>query len=157
MRYSQHMEQYPPGVSESDRVVLFDGQCVMCSASARFLANIDRRHEFILGTVQSREGRAILLWHDLPTETCSSFVLCEGPKYYLKSSACIRIAKRLRFPWNLGAVIWIIPRPVRDWLYDFVARNRYRFFGRTEQCVVLKSDGGVRLLSPSQQERRRDT
>jgi predicted DCC family thiol-disulfide oxidoreductase YuxK len=82
----------------------------------------------------------------LPLDTYASFVLSEGPRLYLKSAALVRIARRLGFPWNLAAALWIVPFPIRDWFYDLIARNRYRLFGKREQCVVLQSDD-VRFLS----------
>ena len=146
------MESHPPGVSASDRVVLFDGVCVMCSAGARLLKRIDRGHIFTLGTVQSDEGRIILQWHGLPTESYSSFVLSEGSRSYTKSAALIRIVTALGFPWSLAGVMWVIPRPIRDWFYDLVARNRYRLFGTRQQCVVLDQTDGTRLLSSNKKK-----
>src|SRR6187200_628624 len=141
------MEHLPPGVSATDRVVLFDGMCVLCNAGARLLVRIDRRRVFTLGTVQSPEGGAVLAWHGLPADSYSSFVLSEGSRLYLRSAAVVRIARRLGFPWNLAAALWIVPRPIRDWAYDLIARNRYRLFGRRDECVVLQPGEGVRLLS----------
>ncbi len=150
------MEKLPPGISTSDRVVLFDGECVMCNAAAQLLIRADKRRVFMLGTVQSPEGRAVLLWHDLPTEVYSSFILSEGSRLYLKSSALIRICRQLGFPWNLLATFWILPKPLRDRLYDLIAKHRYRIFGRRDQCVVLDPADGVRLLSPRSAGARRD-
>jgi predicted DCC family thiol-disulfide oxidoreductase YuxK len=89
----------------------------------------------------------MLVRHGLPVDSFESFVLCEGSQVYLRSTAYIRIAKRLRFPWKLAAAIWIVPRPLRDRLYDLIARHRYRWFGRREHCMVLASGRSVRLLS----------
>lgn len=143
------MTGLPPGVSAADRVVLFDGECVMCSAGAQALMRLDRRRRFKLGTVQSPEGKRILAWHGLPTESFDTFVLVEGPRLYVRSAAYVRIVARLDFPWNLAAVIWVIPRPARDWLYDTIARNRFRLFGRRDRCIVLTPDHQARLLSKS--------
>jgi predicted DCC family thiol-disulfide oxidoreductase YuxK len=143
----------PPGVSATDRVVLFDGECVICSAGAQALIRLDRRRLFKLGAVQSPEGQRILAWHGLPTELFDTFVLSEGPHLYVRSTAYVRIVARLGFPWNLAAIIWVIPRPLRDWLYDRVAQNRFRLFGKRERCVVLTPDHKARLLSAPPSER----
>jgi predicted DCC family thiol-disulfide oxidoreductase YuxK len=150
------MESLPPRVSASDRVVLFDGECVMCSAGATFLLRVDKRRIFTLGTVQSPEGSAILAWHGLPTKTYTSFILCEGSRHYAKSAAFVRVVARLGFPWNLVAALWVVPRPVRDWLYDLVAKNRYRLFGKREHCIVLDPTDGARLLSTHSRGAHRD-
>lgn len=136
----------PPGLSENDKVVLFDGECVLCSAGAQWLIRIDKSRRFRLGAVQSPEGQALLAWHGLPTQSFDSFVLSEGGRLYLRSTAYVRIVARLGFPWNLAAIVWVIPRPLRDWLYDRVAQGRYRLFGRRDHCVVLTPDHESRLL-----------
>lgn len=119
----------------------------MCSAGARLLMQADKHRVFKLGTVQSPEGRAILEWYGLPTENFSSFVLSEGARLYTQSTATVRIASQLGFPWKLAAVLWLIPRPLRDWGYRLVAANRYRLFGQREQCVLLTPDHARRLLT----------
>ncbi len=141
------MTNLPPGILVSDKVVLFDGECVMCSSGAQALMRFDRQRLFKLGTVQSPEGKCILAWHGLPTESFDTFVLAEGPRLYVRSTAYVRIVSQLSFPWNLASVIWIIPRPIRDWLYDRIARNRFRLFGKRDQCIVLTADHQSRLLS----------
>ncbi len=143
------MTDLPPGVSATDMVVLFDGECVMCSSGAQALIRFDKRRRFKLGTVQSPEGQRILAWHGLPTESFDTFILSEGPRLYVRSSAYVRIVARLQFPWNLASIIWVIPRPLRDWLYDKIAQNRFRFFPKREQCIVLTQDHKDRLISTS--------
>ena len=141
------MTELPPGVSATDKVVLFDGECVMCSSGAQLLIRIDRQRLFKLGAIQSPEGQRILTWHGLPTESITTFVLTEGPRLYVRSTAYVRIAAQLGFPWNVASIIWIIPRPLRDWLYDKIAQNRFRLFGKREQCIQLNPDHKDRLLS----------
>ena len=151
-RHALPMADLPPGVLATDKVVLFDGECVMCSSGAQALIRVDRRRLFKLGTVQSPEGQRILLWHGLPTKSFETFVLSEGPHLYVRSTAYIRIVARLGFPWNLAAIIWLIPRTLRDWLYDKVAQNRFRIFPKREQCILLTPDHQARLLSTPTKE-----
>ncbi len=143
----------PPGISETDKVVLFDGECVMCSSAAQRLIRLDRGRQFKLGTVQSPEGQRLLKWHGQPTQVFDTFILSEGGRLYVRSTAYVRIAARLGFPWNLAAAIWIFPRPLRDWLYDKIAQNRYRMFGKREQCAALTPDHEARLLSTPPSDR----
>ena len=137
----------PPRVAANDRVVLFDGQCVMCTAGARLLLRADKHGLFKLGSVQSAEGQAILAWHGLPVLDLDTFILSEGARLYVRSSAYVRIVSQLPLPWKLGALLWIIPRPLRDRLYDAVARNRYRFFPKRQVCAILDAKDRSRLLA----------
>lgn len=136
----------PPGLSQHDRVVLFDGVCRLCSAWARFLIRFDRHHVFRLATVQSRAGQRILAWHGLPTDSYETMVLADGASIYTKSTAFLRIVARLPWPWPILAMGWVIPRVIRDWLYDRIARNRYTLFGRYDTCMVPSADVASRFL-----------
>ena len=141
------MAALPPGVTATDRVVLFDGECVMCSAGAMALLRIDRHALFKLGTVQSPEGKRLLEWHGLPTDSYSTFILSEGSNLYVRSSAYVRVVARLGFPWNIAAALWVVPRPLRDWAYDLVARNRFKLFGKRAACLVPSPADRHRFLS----------
>jgi predicted DCC family thiol-disulfide oxidoreductase YuxK len=143
---------HPPGVNETDKIVLFDGECVMCSSGAQWLIHLDRGRQFKLCALQSPEGQLLLEWYGLPTHSFDTFILSEGGRLYVRSTAYVRIAARLGFPWNLAVIIWVVPRPLRDWLYDKIAQNRYRMFGKREKCIVLTPDYESRLLSIPQRD-----
>lgn len=136
----------PPGVNADDSVVLFDGVCRLCHAWARFLIRHDKRHRFKLATVQSAQGQAILQWYGLPTDHYDTMILLEEGRLYGQSSAFLRVMRRLPFPWPLACVSWIIPAPLRDWLYDRIALNRYRLFGRYDSCLLPDPDHHGRFL-----------
>jgi predicted DCC family thiol-disulfide oxidoreductase YuxK len=138
---------FPPLVTASDRVVFFDGVCRLCSAWARFLIRFDRSRVFKLATIQSPEGQAILRWLGLPTDSFQTMVLVEGNRHYLRSAAFIRVVARLPFPWPLLTVTWLVPAPIRDWLYDRVALNRYALFGRHDVCLLPNPDHESRFLN----------
>ncbi len=142
---AQHMTT-APGVSSHDRVVLFDGVCKLCNAWSRFLIRFDRNRIFKLASVQSPQGQAILRWHGLPTDAFQTMLLVEGPRVFTRSTAFVRVVARLPFPWFLAAGSWLIPRPVRDWLYDRVARHRYALFGRYDSCMLPDPDHRGRFL-----------
>lgn len=137
-----------PGLADGERVVLFDAVCVLCHGWARFLMRHDRAQRFRLASVQSPEGQAILAWCGLPLDTLDTLVLVDGNRVYLRSAAVIRVLARLPLPWRLGAVAWLLPRPLRDFGYDRIARNRYRWFGKYEACVLPAPDHQHRFLSP---------
>ena len=142
------MSQRTPGVGADDNVVLFDAVCKLCHGWSRFLMRYDSRRCFKLATVQSEEGKAILQWAGLPTEEYDTLVLVEGDRFYVRSAAVIRVLARLPLPWKLGALAWLLPRPLRDWAYDRIARNRYRLFGKCDRCVLPTPDHLDRFLKP---------
>jgi predicted DCC family thiol-disulfide oxidoreductase YuxK len=141
---------YPPLVGSTDRVVLFDGVCKLCGAWARFLIRYDRHRVFRMASVQSEEGQAILRWFGLPTDHYETMVLVEGDKAHVQSAAFIRVVARLPFPWFVAAAAWLIPYFIRDWLYDRVALNRYRIFGKYQACVLPTPDHAARFLSSAE-------
>lgn len=129
-------EENPPGMSGNDRVILFDGVCVLCSYWARFLIRFDKGRRYKLATVQSDEGKAFLVWCGLPTDEYDTLVFVDGRNVYVRSTAIIKVLMGLSFPWKLAVVGLVFPRPLRDWAYDHMARNRYRIFGRYDVCVL---------------------
>ncbi len=136
----------PPNVGPQDRVVLFDGVCKLCGAWARFLIRFDRQGVFKLCAVQSNEGQVILAFYGMPTAYVETMALVEGPEIYTKSTAFFRVMQRLPFPWPLIVVFVLVPRVIRDWLYDRIALNRYQVFGRFEYCVLPNPDHESRFL-----------
>lgn len=130
----------------TDRVVLFDGVCTLCSAWVHFVLRFDRHQRFKLAAVQSPAGQAILTAHGLPTDTFDTMLLAEGPHIYTRSTAFLRVMRQLPLPWPLVCVVGLIPRVLRDKLYTHVARNRYRWFGRRDQCLVPSDRHAHRFL-----------
>jgi predicted DCC family thiol-disulfide oxidoreductase YuxK len=136
----------PPFLGADERVVLFDGVCKLCNGWAKFLIRHDRRRRFKLASVQSVEGQAILQWFGLPTERFDTMAYIEGTKLFVRSSAVLRIAAQLPWPWRGFAVLRCVPRALRDWCYDRIALNRYRLFGRYDQCLLPTPDHAERFL-----------
>jgi predicted DCC family thiol-disulfide oxidoreductase YuxK len=138
---------YPPSINSGDKVILFDGVCKLCNAWARFLIKFDKQRVFKLASVQSEEGKAILQWYGLPTDYYKTMLLVEDAAMYKKSEAFICVMWRLPLPWKAVACIWIIPKPLRDWLYDRIALNRYHLFGKYDTCVLPTPDHLSRYLN----------
>ena len=138
--------QLPPLVGPDDRVVLYDGVCRLCGAWARFLIRWDRQHAFKLCPVQSSEGQAILAHFGMPTTQFDTMALVDGASLHVRSDAFIRVMRGLSFPWTLFSVAGWIPRGLRDWLYDRIALNRYRIFGRHDYCLLPEPDHDRRFL-----------
>ncbi|AHM64973.1 thiol-disulfide oxidoreductase DCC family protein [Paenibacillus polymyxa] len=119
-------------------IVLVDGVCHFCQGATRFIIKRDPKGIFHFGSLQSEAGQELLRAGGLSTDQLDTFVLIEDGTYYTRSTAALRIAKRLRFPYPLAYVFILIPRFVRNAVYNWVARNRYRWFGKDEedQCQI---------------------
>ena len=121
------------------RVVVFDGTCVLCSSWVAFLLRHAERGRFRFSTTQSPGGCKLLRSHGVDAENPSTFLFLETGRAYTESDAVIRMLLALRGPWRMAALGYVLPRPMRDALYCWVARNRYRWFGRREQCFVASA------------------
>jgi predicted DCC family thiol-disulfide oxidoreductase YuxK len=119
-------------MSADQSIVLFDGVCNLCNGFVQFILPRDRAGRFRFASLQSDAAR-LLLKGDPPEET---MVLIEAGKTYIKSAAALRIARRLRFPWPLLYAFVVVPRGLRDIVYDWVARHRYRWFGKRDACML---------------------
>lgn len=118
-------------------IVLFDGHCTFCSGVVDFLIRRDPRGVLRFAALQSPAGRRLLAEHGIPVpDEPDTMVLVDGPRALVRSSAALETTKYLRAPWPLARIGFVVPRLVRDAIYTLVARNRYRWFGRTEQCRV---------------------
>ena len=115
-----------------ESVVLFDGVCNLCNGAVQFILARDPRQRFRFASLQSEAARR-LVKGGVPAE---AIVLIEAGKTYIKSAAALRIARGLRFPWPLLFALVVVPRFLRDLVYEWVARNRYRWFGKRDQCMV---------------------
>jgi predicted DCC family thiol-disulfide oxidoreductase YuxK len=112
--------------------VLFDGYCKLCDRTVHFLTRLDKNHALQFISLQSPAGQTYLDQYHLPKDKFDSFVLIENGRAYERSTAGLRVLKYLRFPWPLLGVLRVVPRPLRDWGYQLIAHNRYRWFGRAE-------------------------
>lgn len=115
-------------------IVLFDGVCNLCSGSVQFVLKRDPEARFRFASLQSEAGQTIQAEHGLDPGVLSSVLLLEEGRLYRESDAALRIARHLPGAWKLLTVFKIIPRPIRDGMYRFIARNRYRWFGKAETC-----------------------
>ena len=118
----------------SSPVVLFDGVCKLCNGSVDFILRRDWKGRLKLASLQSDYGRQILASHEIQSDPMASILLLEGTRLTTKSTAIIRITKYLDGLWPLCMILLIIPRLIRDFIYDIVAKNRYRWFGKYGTC-----------------------
>ncbi|WP_374406731.1 thiol-disulfide oxidoreductase DCC family protein [Pelagerythrobacter sp.] len=127
-------------------VVVFDGDCILCSANARFILRHDRRGHFRLATMQGAAGAALMARFGIDPLDPETFILVEGDRVRRNSDAALAIAEGLGWPWRALGALRIVPRPLRDAVYGLVARNRYRWFGRRERCFVPTPEQARRVL-----------
>jgi len=129
------------------RLILFDGVCNLCSASVQFVIARDPKQLFTFASLQSETGQEVLKKAGLPVAGFNSFVLEEEGQLYLRSTAALRVARHLSGGWKLLYVFILVPEAVRNWVYDFIAVRRYRWFGRQQSCWVPTPELKQRFLS----------
>ncbi len=117
-------------------VILFDGVCNLCNSSVQFIIKRDKKSVFRFASLQSEFGKKIISKFDLADKNIDSVMLLENNTVRLKSTAALEIAKRLNGIYSLLYAFIIVPKFVRDGVYDFIARNRYRWFGKQESCMI---------------------
>ncbi|MEQ5836761.1 thiol-disulfide oxidoreductase DCC family protein [Marinobacter sp. NFXS9] len=133
-------------MEQANPVILFDGVCFFCQFWGRFVLRHDRARRFRLGTLQSEAGQALCREMEVPSEAMDSVVLIEGQRAFRRSDAVLRILAGLPWPWRWLAVFRWVPRPLRDGLYDWIGRHRYRWFGRYETCPVPAPEDRKRFI-----------
>jgi predicted DCC family thiol-disulfide oxidoreductase YuxK len=126
--------------------ILFDGVCNLCNASVQFVVARDPSARFTFAPLQSPSAAALLRGAGVAAPLPDSMVLVEDGRVHLRSAAALRVARGLRFPWPLAYALIIVPRVIRDRVYDVVAARRYRWFGRREACMIPTPDLKRRFL-----------
>ena len=128
-----------------ERIILFDGVCNLCNRSVQFILKRDPNEQFKFTSLQSETGQNLLRKHALKPDM-KSVILIENDQIFLKSTAALRIAGRMKGLWKLAGVLYIIPRPIRDFIYQWVAKNRYKWFGKADSCMLPRPEWKNRFL-----------
>jgi predicted DCC family thiol-disulfide oxidoreductase YuxK len=126
--------------------MIFDGVCNLCARSVKFILAHEAKPVLRFVPLQSPAGTRLMHELGLSTENVKTFVLVLDGQAYVRSDAAIRVSRYLRGPWKLLGCIRVLPRAFRDWGYDVVARNRYRWFGRTDSCMVPSAELRARFM-----------
>lgn len=128
-------------------LILFDGVCNLCNASVRFVIKKDKKEVFLFAPLQSNIGQQISAEYKIDTANVDSILLyIPGQGLSIRSTAALKILSKLGFAWNLCAVFLVVPGFIRNWFYDFIAKNRYRWFGKKETCMVPTKELKDRFL-----------
>ncbi len=118
------------------KIILFDGVCNFCNFWVNFIIDRDKNDAFRFAALQSESGQQILKQLKLSTNDFDTFILVDGQDYYIKSTAALLISKHLQGLWKLLFVFIIIPGPIRNFIYDLIAINRYKIFGKRDGCRI---------------------
>jgi predicted DCC family thiol-disulfide oxidoreductase YuxK len=121
---------------EDKSIILFDGVCNLCNATVNFVIKHDKKAQFLFASFQSDAAKEILLHFNLKNLNGGTVILVEGQKVYDKSKAALKIAKRLDGGYKAFYAFIIVPKFFRDWVYDIIAKNRYRWFGKRDSCLI---------------------
>lgn len=134
--FSWRADPQVPAFPDEHPLIVFDGDCVMCSANARFVLGRDRNGRFRLTTAQSPLGAALYRHFGLRADEEGTILVLDRGRVLTESEAAIAIPAGLGWPWRIVAALRVVPRPLRDSVYRWVARNRFRWFGRRRTCWV---------------------
>jgi predicted DCC family thiol-disulfide oxidoreductase YuxK len=117
-------------------IIVFDGDCVFCSANAQFVLRNDHHHHFRLAAMQGEVGTALYERFGIDPKDPESMIVVTGDNVQRDSDGVLAIYSGLGWPWRAAAIFRVVPKFIRDSIYGWIARNRYRLFGRREQCFV---------------------
>lgn len=134
-------------IPENKQLILFDGVCNLCNRSVQFVIKHDKKNKFLFTALQSEVGNRIIKDFDINTSKTDSILLYTPDKgLSIRSTAALNIAKHLRFPINTLIIFIVIPNFIRNWIYDLIARNRYKWFGRMDDCMVPTQEIKAKFL-----------
>ncbi|MCG8340939.1 MAG: thiol-disulfide oxidoreductase DCC family protein [Cytophagales bacterium] len=128
-------------------IILFDGVCNLCNGAVQFIIKRDPKGIFQFAPLQAEIAQKMLRQRNTTPSKYDSMLLIQDDKVYTKSTAALKIAQQLIGIWRLLYVFIIVPRSLRDIVYDFIAANRYRFFGRSNQCMIPSKAIKARFIS----------
>ena len=124
-------------LARHNKLILFDGVCNLCNSSVQYVIKRDKKDVFRFATLQSDIGKRIIEEFKIDTSKTDSILLYSKDNgLSSKSSAALKIGSGLGFPYNILAVFFIIPPFIRNWVYDYVAKNRYKWYGKKEHCMI---------------------
>ena len=127
-------------------IILFDGVCNLCNSSVNFIIKHDKKKHFLFASLQSDAAKEILLQFPTKNLTLDSILLIEGKDIYEKSSAALKISKHLSNGFHLFNYFIIIPLFIRDSIYNLISKNRYKWFGRKDKCMIPTEEVKSRFL-----------
>jgi predicted DCC family thiol-disulfide oxidoreductase YuxK len=144
--YSYRNDPQVPSFPDDKPIIVFDGYCALCSGWANFVLRYDKRKTYRLLAAQSPIGNALYAHYGLGGEDYQSNLLIQDGVVFIKSEGTIRMFAGLGWPWRIMSLARLVPLALREYLYDMVARNRLRWFGRSETCYLPTPNHGDRFI-----------
>ena len=124
-------------IPNDKKLILFDGVCNLCNSSVQYVIKHDKNNVFLFTALQSEVGQNIVKHYNIDTSRVDSILLyTPGKGIQYKSTAALKVASQLGFPINLLTIFLIVPKVIRNWVYDFIAKNRYKWFGKKDACMI---------------------
>lgn len=127
-------------MSYNHKIILFDGVCNLCNGVVTFVIKRDKNNVFMFAALQSEVGRRLASKFNIDTSKMNSIILIDGDNYYEKSAAALRISKELSGAYPLLYGFLVLPKFIRNAVYDYVAKNRYKWFGKRESCMIPNAE-----------------
>jgi predicted DCC family thiol-disulfide oxidoreductase YuxK len=128
-------------------IILFDGVCNFCDSAVNFTLKRNKKTDIFFAPLQSSAGQKLLAQYHLPVDSLESFVFIENDKTYNRSTAALKVCRHLRGLWPLCYGFIIVPKFIRDGIYNWVAQNRYKWFGKKESCMIPTPEVKARFLT----------
>ncbi len=128
-------------------IILFDGVCNLCNGAVQFVIKRDNKNQFLFASLQSQEGIEILREYNLPSNKMNSFFLVDNGTVYDKSTAALRVLKKLKGLWRIFYIFIIVPKFIRDGVYNWIAKHRYQWFGRKDECMIPTPELKAKFLN----------
>jgi predicted DCC family thiol-disulfide oxidoreductase YuxK len=127
-------------------IILFDGVCNLCNSSVQFIIKRDKKRKFLFASLQGETGKEILQRFNLPADYINSFILFENGRIYTHSTGALRMMKLLGGGWKLLYGFIVVPKFIRDAVYNLIAKNRYKWFGKRVECMIPTPELKERFL-----------
>ncbi|WP_244571298.1 thiol-disulfide oxidoreductase DCC family protein [Mesorhizobium carmichaelinearum] len=135
-----------PSFDARQPLIVFDGVCVLCSGFVRMVVRLDRQNRFRFATAQSPFGEALFRKHGLRTDSYETNLVLVDGLAFTKLDSFVAVMSELGWPWRAARALLLLPRPLRDWLYNRIAKNRYALFGRKDSCDIPSAELRERFL-----------
>ncbi len=131
---------------KNKKILLFDGYCNLCHSSVLFVINHEKNNDLYFTSLQSDIGIEILNYYKINPSEVDSLVFIDNDKAYIKSSAALRLGKYLKGIYSWGIIFLVIPKFIRNFVYDFIAKNRYKWYGKKDSCMIPDKELVKRFL-----------
>ena len=132
---------------KNKKIILFDGICNLCNSAVAIVIKQDKKNTFLFAAIQSKKGKEIIDYLEIDIVKIDAIILYEpGVSYEVKSTAALKIMNDFGQFWQLTKLLWVFPKGFRNQVYDFIAKNRYKWFGKKESCMIPTKDLKAKFL-----------